>query len=96
MILSPIDSYIIIFLGTHGINWISENCGEKIVAFNHGRRIQEFIFHPTEKKYALAMAYTICEDFKNEPCHYYKELYLTKNLGDSWDFMASYVVQAGW
>ena len=96
MILSPVDPNLIIFLGTHGVNWLSQDCGTKFQALYHGRKIQEFIFHPTERTYALAMAYTICEDFQNEPCHYYKELYYTENMGDTWEIMASYVFQAGW
>ena len=40
MITSPIDKSLVIFLGTHGLNWISENCGQAIAALNHGRKIQ--------------------------------------------------------
>ena len=96
MITSPIDKSLVIFLGTHGINWISENCGQAIAALNHGRKIQEFIFHPTERTWVLASAMTLCEDFQNEPCKRYKEVFLTKDLGVTWDLLESYVVQFNW
>lgn len=94
---SPVDKNMVIFLGTHGINWIGEDCGRKIKALNHGRNIQEYIFHPTERNWGLASAFSLCDDFKEgEPCHIYKELYVTKDLGDNWDLLISYVVQFGW
>lgn len=96
LILSPIDPNLVVFLGTNWVNWTTQDCGQTLTALNHGRKIQEFIFHPTERDYALALAYTICEDFGNEPCHFYKELYVTHNLGDTWKLMTSYVYQAGW
>ena len=98
IIISPVDKNLVIFLGTHGINWISTDCGKhNIKALNHGRKIQEFVFHPTERTWGLASAYTLCEDFKNgEPCRYFKELFLTKDLGDNWDLLSSYVDQFSW
>lgn len=34
-------------LGTHGINWVTEDCGANIKALNAGKFVQEFMFHPT-------------------------------------------------
>jgi len=97
IIESPVDKSLLIFLGTHGINWIGEDCGRKVKALNHGRKIQEYLFHPTERNWGLASAYTLCEDFQNgEPCKIYKELFLTKDLGESWDLLGSYIVQFSW
>jgi hypothetical protein len=87
---------LLVFLGTHGINWITADCGRKVRALNHGRKIKEFIFHPTEKDWGLASAYTLCEDFVNEPCRIYKELFVTKDLGENWMLLADYVVQFNW
>ncbi len=87
---------MLIFLGTHGVNWIGEDCGRKIKALNHGRKIKEFIFHPTERNWGLASAFTLCEDFVGEPCKIYKELFVTRDLGENWDLIASYVVQFNW
>ena len=98
ILLSPVDKNLVIFLGTHGINWISTDCGRHdIKALNHGRKIQEFVFHPTERTWGLASAFTLCEDFKNgEPCKYFKELFLTKDLGNNWEILSSYVDQFSW
>lgn len=85
-----------IFLGTHGINWIGEECGGRIKALNHGRKIKEFIFHPTERNWGLATAFTLCEDFVGEPCKIYKELFVTRDLGETWDLLESYIVQFNW
>ena len=94
---SPVDKSLVILLGTHGINWIGEDCGRRVKALNHGRKIQEYVFHPTERNWGLASAFTLCEDFLNgEPCKIYKELYVTKDLGENWDLLGSYVVQFGW
>ena len=97
MLISPVDKSLVIFLGTHGINWICNDCRNVgFKALNHGKKIQEYSFHPTERNWGLASALTLCEDFKNEPCFIYKELYLTKDLGHTWQFIASYVVQFSW
>lgn len=63
---------------------------------NHGRKIKEFIFHPTERNWGLATAFSQCEDFVGEPCKIFKELFLTKDMGDNWESLATYVVQFGW
>jgi hypothetical protein len=83
-------------LGTHGINWIGEDCGRKIRALNHGRKIKEFVFHPTERNWGLASAYTLCEDFVSEPCRIFKELFVTRDLGENWDLLESYITQFSW
>lgn len=83
-------------LGTHGINWISEDCGGNIRALNSGRKVQEFLYHPTERSWALAASWTSCEEFQDEPCKIYKELYITKNLGEEWNFVQNYVFDFEW
>jgi hypothetical protein len=96
ILLSPVDKNLVIFLGTHGINWVSQDCGRNVKALNAGRKIQEFIFHPTERNWGLASAFTLCEDFPGQPCKHFKELFVTKNLGESWDLIGSYVTQFSW
>jgi len=44
---STIDKSHVVFLGTNGINWISDDCGKEIRALNSGKKINEFMFHPT-------------------------------------------------
>jgi Sortilin, neurotensin receptor 3, len=96
MVPSPVDPSLVLFLGTEGINWITQDCGTSIKAMNQGRRVEEIQFHPTEKTWMLAYAWTTCEDFVGEPCKKYKELFLTKDLGESWEFLANYVYQFSW
>jgi len=96
LLLSPSDKNTMIFLGTHGINWITKDCGVNVKALNHGRKIQDFTFHPTEKEWGLASAFSICEDYVVEPCSINKEVFVTRDLGVTWQLLASYVVQFGW
>ena len=42
MIVSPIDPDLFIFMGTHDVNWKTENCGADIIAMNNGRKVDEF------------------------------------------------------
>jgi len=96
IIMSPVDKSIVIFLGTHGINWVTQDCGRKVKALNHGRKVTEYLFHPTEKTWGIASAFTLCDDFIDEPCKINKEIFLTQDLGENWVTMAGYVVQFGW
>lgn len=96
IVRSPVDKKLIIFLGTHGINWISENCGTNVKALNHGRKIEEYHFHPFERTWGLAAAFSLCEDYIDEPCRINKEVFVTKDLGENWQILASYVIQFGW
>jgi len=96
MIPSPVDKSLYIFLGTEGVNWITTDCGKKIKAINHGRPIHEFIFHPTEKNWVLASAWTKCEDPTQESCKTYKELFFSDDLCEHWKLLANYVVQFQW
>jgi len=65
---SPIDKNLILFIGTHGVNWKSPDCGDTIIAMNSGRPVSEFEFHPTIRDYLLAIAWSRCEDYVDEPC----------------------------
>jgi len=85
MMQSPIDDQLVVFTGTNGINWVTEDCGANLRALNSGKRIHEFHFHPNQRSWALAAGWTSCADFADdEPCEIYKELYITKDLGNSW------------
>jgi len=34
------------FLGSNGINWVTDDCGANLRALNSGKRIHEFHYHP--------------------------------------------------
>ena len=66
-------------------------------ALNTGKKIHEFVFHPRQRNWALAAGWTSCADFGDgEPCEIYKELYATKDLGQSWQYLKSYVFDFAW
>lgn len=41
MMQSPVDDSLVVFTGTHGVNWITEDCGANLRALNSGKRIHE-------------------------------------------------------
>jgi hypothetical protein len=85
MMQSPVDDNLVVFTGTNGINWVTEDCAANLRALNSGKRIHEFQYHPKQRAWALAAGWTSCADFADdEPCEIYKELYITKDLGNSW------------
>ena len=96
MLQSPVDADMIIFLGSTGVNWITEDCGSNIRVINSGRKIKEFLFHPSERNWMLASSYTTCDDFDDEPCKIYKELYVSQDLCETWQFLEDYVIQFSW
>lgn len=94
---SHIDPSLIFFLGDSGVNWLSEDCGLSFKPINNGRKIHEFVFHPTKRNSALASIYTNCDDFENaKDCKIYKEIYYTEDLGNHWNFLADNVIQFDW
>ncbi len=97
MVPSPVDKKIMLFLGTKGVNWITEDCGGTVRALNTGRNIHELLFHPTESQWMLAAAWTNCDEFeKDEKCQIYKELYVSYDSGNSWKFLKNFIVQFKW
>lgn len=94
---SPVDPTLVFFLGDKGVNWLSEDCGGTFKPLNNGRKIHDFVFHPTQRNWALASIYTTCEDFDDESdCEIYKEVYYSKDLGVHWDFLVDHVKQFSW
>jgi len=82
--------------GTNGINWVSNDCGNNVRALNTGKRIHEFMYHPTQPQWALAASWTSCAEFIDEPCKIYKELYYTKTMGEEWTYITNYVYDFEW
>lgn len=75
---------------------MTEDCGASLSALNTGRKIQEFMFHPTERDWALAASWTSCEEFGDDPCRIYKELFYTKDLGLEFVKITDYVFDFEW
>mmetsp|Transcript_2618 Transcript_2618/g.4051 ORF Transcript_2618/g.4051 Transcript_2618/m.4051 type:complete len:159 (+) Transcript_2618:90-566(+) len=95
MMQSPVDQNLVVFTGTNGINWISEDCGAQVKALNSGKRIHEFKFHPKQREWALAAGWSECEETE-EDCKIVKELYLTKDLGSNWSFLKGHIFDFAW
>jgi hypothetical protein len=76
---------------------VTEDCGANLRALNSGKRIHELQFHPNQRSWALAAGWTSCADFADDqPCEIYKELYYTKDLGSSWQYLKNYVFDFSW
>lgn len=60
MMQSPVDDALVVFIGSNGINWITDDCGANLRALNSGKKIHEFQYHPTERNWALAATWTDC------------------------------------
>ena len=95
MTQSPVDDNIVVFIGTSGINWITEDCGATLRALNSGKVIEEFKFHPTDRSRALAASWTSCEEIETG-CTIFKELYFTDNLGQKWKYCTNFVFDFEW
>lgn len=85
-----------VFIGSEGINWVTEDCAANVEAMNSGKKIQEFVFHPTERNWALVASWTTCSEFMEEPCRIFKELYATHDLGKSYIRLKDYVYDFSW
>lgn len=96
LILSPADSSLVFFIGTEGMNWVSEDCGENLKSLSGDRKIMDFKFHPTQREWALSSIYTECEYFDDEECDVHPEVYLTTNLGKNWKKLQDNVIQYEW
>jgi len=94
--VSPVDPHLLVMLGSRGINWFSDDCGDTIWALNYGRPIYSFQFHPVQRDWGLAGSWTLCDALETDTCYRYKEMYVTKDLGLEWSFVAAYVVQFSW
>ncbi len=75
---------------------MSDDCGANVRALNSGKKIHEFMFHPTQRSWALAGSWTNCAEFVDEPCRIYKELYYTKDVGEEWNYITNYVFDFEW
>ena len=93
---SDSDAKFMIFHGTHGISYMSEDCGGNIQAFEHPEEFTEFQLNPIEKNYILASASVQCSDSSPEFCRVLKDLYYSEQKGLHWQKIQTSVVEFGW
>ena len=97
LIRNPVDNRMFMFLGTSGVNWISEDCGNEVYVMETGRKLSNFMFHPFERNWLLASSWTECsKDYNDGNCELKNQLFYSQNLGENWKFLANYVVQFSW
>eukprot|EP01017_Pseudomicrothorax_dubius_P047392 TRINITY_DN8513_c0_g1_i1.p1 TRINITY_DN8513_c0_g1~~TRINITY_DN8513_c0_g1_i1.p1 ORF type:complete len:788 (-),score=111.71 TRINITY_DN8513_c0_g1_i1:1083-3446(-) len=92
----PSNHEMIIFVGSKGVNWVTEDCGKTARKLALGKGIIEIDFHPTEEKWIIASSWTKCEDFIETSCEIYKELFVSRDMGEHWNLIASGVIQFSW
>lgn len=90
---SPVDKDLVVFMGTHGIHWVTDDCGKTINALNSNIVFNDFKFHPTVREWGLASTFMT---FDGKPFKKYNEIYLTKDLGRTWKKLIDGVVSYSW
>ena len=98
IIKSPIDAGLVFLLGSEGIHWVSEDCGQSVRSLGKGKNLREFLFHPTERTWILASGWTNCysKEKQTSNCQITKELYFSRDLGKNWALLSNYIVQFAW
>lgn len=62
MISHAVSKEFTIFVGTHGINWYSKDCGKTIYSLNHGKPMENLKIHPVDPNFMLATAFSDCDE----------------------------------
>lgn len=95
IIQSKSDDKLIAFLGKQGTNWYSEDCGKTLKSLNYEKPITNLRFHPKMRSWVLAESWVKCSETDSE-CTEGKTLYLTKDLGLTWQALVDFVIQFSW
>jgi hypothetical protein len=96
IVTSKADPKLIVLLGRKGKNWYSEDCGRTLTELNYEKLIANFQFHPKMRTWGLAESWTQCTAADDPDCKAVKTLYLTKDLGRTWEAILDTVVQFSW
>lgn len=96
MIKSEADDNTVVFVGSKGVIWVSNNCGATMTAVNKDFQIKIIKLHPIEVNWFLAAEAQKCgpKDKKCIPGHL--TLYMTENMGQSWKLIARNIVHFEW
>jgi len=107
IVVSHADRNVVGVVGTKHMHWITDNAGLTWRRVRHKATIHSFTFHPTRASWALVSTWTPeCskppqtkkEKEKEAESHQYCQhmLYITKDLGRTFQLVATYVVQFNW
>lgn len=99
---SPADKNTVLITGSKGNHFVSTDAGENWRRLRQKSQVHTFIFHKTRATWALMSTWTQACDPKNKeelgddpgPCTHM--LYITKDMGRTFNLVASYVVQFSW
>eukprot|EP00922_Rhytidocystis_sp_ex-Travisia-forbesii_P048723 GHVS01072535.1.p1 GENE.GHVS01072535.1~~GHVS01072535.1.p1 ORF type:complete len:907 (+),score=123.35 GHVS01072535.1:202-2922(+) len=96
ILVSPVDKNIVFIVGTKRNHFISEDSATTFRRIQHTSAIHSWIFHPIRPRWALLSAWTeACFSPKTGgSCNHL--LYVTRDLGQSFSLVSSYVVQFSW
>jgi hypothetical protein len=95
-VFSRADARLVAFLGKDGTNWYSEDCGRTIKSLTYDSSMEDFQFHPKMRSWGLAGSWRRCLDPAETDCVKGRALYLTKDLGASWNMILPSVMQFSW
>ena len=97
IIQNPVDTHVVLLMGDDGQNYVTEDCGVSIRKFETEKKFHQFQFHPMNRDWLLAATWTSCApDDDPDDCSHYKELYVSKDLGKTWQFVEEYILQFSW
>ena len=85
-----------IFHGTYGVSYMSEDCGANLNAFEHPEEFIEFKLNPIEKNYIMASAKIQCSEASPEYCSVLMDLYYSEKKGLNWQKVQSSVIEYAW
>jgi len=87
----------LIFKGKKNVWWRTRDCGVTLESVIEEKPIYEFKMHTTEPEWLLVSTYTDCDDFEdNEPCWIVKDLFYSKDFGNSFVHVVDYVYDFDW
>ncbi|KAL4497318.1 hypothetical protein ABPG72_011253 [Tetrahymena utriculariae] len=97
MIRSQANPNVIVLQGKNDVNWITRDCGNTFRAFSRKKdKINIFKLHPSQEAWILASTNNICTKKQKVPCFSFAILWLSKDLGNTWEKLTQYVYKFEW
>eukprot|EP00922_Rhytidocystis_sp_ex-Travisia-forbesii_P011736 GHVS01017475.1.p1 GENE.GHVS01017475.1~~GHVS01017475.1.p1 ORF type:complete len:935 (+),score=103.33 GHVS01017475.1:271-3075(+) len=98
ILVSPVEKNIVLVVGSKRNHFISEDSGSTFRRVQHSSAIHSWIFHPLKPRWALLSAWTdacfTTTAATSAGCNHL--LYVTRDMGQSFSLISSYVVQFSW
>lgn len=98
IIVNPTDKDVVIVVGKKDFHFRSVDSARTFSLLDHLESIHNFLFHPTKPHWALMSRWTdACTSTSltaTIPCRH--DLFVTKDLGETFNLVSNYVVQYSW